>query len=485
MWRDRVLIIIILGIGAVLRFWQLSDAPAWYTDEATHIEIARHLLMGEVRYFAVADSWLLFARLPLFEIILTGLFAVTDVSMLVLRSLTVGCGLLGIVLLYLMLRDVGDARFALMGAFIFAILPQAILYNRFGFSYSLLQPLLILMIWGGVRYTLHHRQWLLMSVIAFGLASLTDVLAWSFIVPLAIIIMMVRWCDIFWALPLAMLPLSLYGLLSLWFIPEAFLFDLQYTLSRTSVGTLTSQWITLQTNIQVLLSNPWWVLAGIGIITLKQQRLLLISLLFLIPLLLIARTVPLYSLSAYYLIPFLPIVAIGVASLFVRGWDYLQTVQYPLVRVLIISVFSLGLFGTIVQTIMAIHTDYPTAIDPFLIEAEAAREVAEFVNGYADDNQIIVTSAPIGWLLNHELQVTEFQMASIADGRDAIHVPANLPAERLVIQAGFADTDILVVDNLWRNWGAVHIPQIAEVLAHLDDWQAIYSAGQITVYERE
>ncbi|MEL7225878.1 MAG: glycosyltransferase family 39 protein, partial [Cyanobacteria bacterium J06576_12] len=101
---------------------------------------------------------------------------------------TVGCGLLTITLLYAMLRDVCDNRLALVSAFIFAILPQAILYNRFGFSYNLLQPLIVLILWGCVNYTHQYRRWLLMSVIAFGLASLTDVLAWSFIVPLLMVI---------------------------------------------------------------------------------------------------------------------------------------------------------------------------------------------------------------------------------------------------------------------------------------------------------
>jgi hypothetical protein len=57
---------LILIFGAYLRLNNLPDNPGWYTDEATHLDIARQLLQGRTQYLAVTQSTLLFGRLPLF-----------------------------------------------------------------------------------------------------------------------------------------------------------------------------------------------------------------------------------------------------------------------------------------------------------------------------------------------------------------------------------------------------------------------------------
>lgn len=42
----------------------------------------------------------------------------------------------------------------------------------------------------------------------------------------------------------------------------------------------------------------------------------------------------------------------------------------------------------------------------------------------------------------------------------------------------------IIVDDLWRTWGAVHIPQIVEAIAQLDSltWTPVYSSGTIVIY---
>lgn len=60
----------ILLLASLLRFVNLETNPGWYTDEATHLEVVRHLLNGRIQYFAINQSTLLFSRLPLFELLL-------------------------------------------------------------------------------------------------------------------------------------------------------------------------------------------------------------------------------------------------------------------------------------------------------------------------------------------------------------------------------------------------------------------------------
>ncbi len=151
--QDRLLelaaLLCILALAACLRLVNLGDNPGWYTDEGTHLDIVRHLLAGRVQYLAVHQSTLLFSRLPLFE----GLFALWawlfGLSMESLRALTGTLGTLSVGVLYRLVRSFGhERRLALTAAFLFAIYPPAVLYSRFGFSYNLLVPLMLMAIWG-------------------------------------------------------------------------------------------------------------------------------------------------------------------------------------------------------------------------------------------------------------------------------------------------------------------------------------------------
>ena len=133
--------LLLLLLGSYLRFFNLSDNPAWYTDETTHIEIARWLMRGEIRYFAIQESWLIFARLPAFEYLLAGVMQVFGVSITALRGLTASLGIVTGVLLYFGLWDITqERRIGLVVSAVWFIFPQAVLYNRLGFSYNLLCP---------------------------------------------------------------------------------------------------------------------------------------------------------------------------------------------------------------------------------------------------------------------------------------------------------------------------------------------------------
>lgn len=483
---------IILGLfwvlGAYLRLWNVAQYPAWYTDEATHIEIARWLMQGDSRYFAVQDSWLLFARLPLFEYVLAGVFQVFGVSMLALRGFTACLGILTAIMLYVVMNNcTKNYRLAVVSSAVWCILPQAVLYNRFGFSYNLLLPLILLIVLGFHHYrqTAKHK-WLVLAALCIGLGTVSEVLMWGFVPLVVVVTSSVRWRDSVWALPLTLAPLTLYFASQLLLVPDAFLFDLGYTVSRTGGGNLSAQGQLLIQNYTVLLGNIWWVVALIGLVLIRDRTLQFVLALMLIPLLLIGRTVPLYSLSAYYLIPFLPIVAIGIASFFVRAWEYvIEHFRMPVAIGLMLILVGSPIAYQTWSLYQSVQTGFVTEIDAFSVEPNAAREVADYINQNAQPNDIAITSAPIGWMIDQSIYVADFQMAAIANGEDAVHIPANLPRERLAFNPAFKNADYVIIDNLWRNWGAVHIPQIATLMQQLDSWELVYEVGEIRAYVRE
>src|SRR5512139_4155646 len=87
-WLEPLAVALILLLAAYLRLANVTVNPAWYTDEGTHLDIARHMLQGQVQYLAINQSWLLFSRLPLFELLLSGAVLVGGMSMLTLRTVT-------------------------------------------------------------------------------------------------------------------------------------------------------------------------------------------------------------------------------------------------------------------------------------------------------------------------------------------------------------------------------------------------------------
>ncbi|MEO0562192.1 MAG: hypothetical protein AAF125_08760 [Chloroflexota bacterium] len=478
------LLLIFAVVGIVLRFWKLSHYPAIYTDEATHLEIARQLSLGHIQYFAVQDSWLLFARLPLFEYILAGLFVLFDVELIVVRGLTATCGLLTGLLLYVFLANVArDWRLPLVVFCLWNIFPQAVLYHRFGFSYNLLQPLIVLILWGLYHYhDQRSRRGLLLAVVGLTIGTLSDIIMWSFI-PIILLATLNNWRDGVWAVPLSLLPLSFWAVSQLAAHPQAFLFDLSYTLARTGGGTLHDQLGLLVHNYTVLLGDTWWLIAIIGWVLLKNRTLQVVVGMLLLPLLLVGRTVPLYSLSAYYLIPFLPLVVVGVATFGVRSWDVLGHRFGRLTASgLMISLIGLPLGYTLHQDWQGLMQEQPTPIDRFLVDVDGAREAAQYIDDNVASGSLVVASAPVGWQIDTSIRVLEFQMAAVADGRDAVHIPGNLPATRWAYQTTLAEADYLVVDPLWRNWGAVHIPQVAAILSTLEEWERVHDSHDIEIY---
>ena len=141
---------LIIALAAFLRLVNLRDNPAWYTDEATHLDIANHLLHGRIQYMSVTQSTLFFARLPLFEIVLAACLKWFGNDILTLRTLTALLNTFSVGLLWFVIRRLSlhipiddtplskfQQRFLpLLAALMLAIYPQSILYSRFGFSYK-------------------------------------------------------------------------------------------------------------------------------------------------------------------------------------------------------------------------------------------------------------------------------------------------------------------------------------------------------------
>ncbi|MGH2521410.1 MAG: glycosyltransferase family 39 protein [Anaerolineales bacterium] len=481
-------LVAILSLAAYLRLANRAANPGWYTDEGTHLDITRHLLQGQVQYLAINKSFLLFARLPPFELLLAGVSGLSGGGIGTLRGLTGGLGVASVGMLYWLVRAAQQAegqrdRLPLLAALLLAIYPQAVVYSRFGFSYNLLTPLLLLAGLGLFNYSnTGQRRWLALAALAVGVGAVSDL--WMMVLtPLVLLVILTRrWRDGLWASPLLATPFGLYVAAMLLRAPAAFWFDLRYTLSRLSALPPTQQLVTLAGNCATLIAHDVWMAAAVpGLLTLRPARLRQVSLLlFGLPILILGRSVALYSLSFYYMIPLLPFVALGVASLIRSGVGYIRRTLGSNAALLLGGVMAALLGASLARTFTQVQTGFETPIDIFLINPDDARAVATFVNERAGANDVIIASPAVAWLL--QANATDFQMAVAAAGQATVHLPAAIPADRFAFDPGLAHARFVVVDNLWRNWGAVHMPEVAALMRAAERWPVAFQSGQITVY---
>ena len=313
-------LVLILCLAAYLRLANVTENPAWYSDEGTEVNIAAHWLNGDMQYLAINQSTLIAARLPLFPLLLSGVFHVTGVSIYSLRLFTALLGVLSVALVYGYARvSRADRALALLAALLLAIYPDAVIYARLGFMYNVLTPLALLSAIGLWHYLDRGRRGgLAVAAIAIGLGTTTVLSMLIFVLPLIVIVSVRRWRDLLWSLPLLALPVALYAVAMLLTVPQAFIFDLTFTLTRLGTIPLVQQPIAIATNLATLFARgPWWVAALAGWFVLRPGRWQWFNLLFFVlPLLALGRTSWLLGGQGfYYLIPLLPWVALGAALL--------------------------------------------------------------------------------------------------------------------------------------------------------------------------
>lgn len=397
-----------------------------------------------------------------------------------LRLLTGCLGVVSVGLLYGLTRQLTrDAVLALLAMFLLAIFPQAVLYARFGFSYNLLVPLLLGMVWGLGLYAQNEgKRPLLIASLCLGLGFITELLMWVFVPVFVLWVGWYRGRDLLWSVPLMALPFLVYTAVSLGQYPAALLFDLRFVLFRLT-PSLAAQGQLLADNVLVLLSGARVALGVVGVFGLRPLPVRRLVLFCLLPILLLARTAALFQLGAYYLIPFLPLFALGLAALLRVGFTaVLQTVRFrPLAMIIIFAPLLLIL----VNDIRLVHGRFQTDIDPFLLHAADAQATAVFVNELVQPEDVIIASPGLAWLL--QAQAADFQMAVWGNGRATPHLPADLPANRLVFTPDFRQARIVIIDNLWHNWAQFNVPDVSAMMAEVETWPLLFESGDIRVYE--
>lgn len=480
-------VLLIAVVAFHLRFTNLTTNPAWYTDEGTQLDIAVHMLDGEWQYLAVDDSMLLFSRPPLFQLLLAAAIKLTNADpLLVLRTITASSGLIVIALLGGIATRASGVRAGLVTAALAAVMPTMVLYQRFGFDYHLLAIELLVILIGLWRWFQTGRpHWLTLASVSMGCALVTDISAFGLLPPFVLIILLRRWRALPLALIISIVPAALVLLVQLIYAPAALMTDLAFIFGRLRANaTLTEQLAMIGQNVRmVILSDGWWLAGLVGLVALRPSQLRTPALLMcLIPLLSQARTAQLYSLSLYYLIPFMAFIPLGLGALIEFGAERIRPMFGPLAAGLTAMLCLALLVNEPLRfQLQAVHTGFPTAIDPVLVHPQHAREVAEFINARIQPDEVVIASPPVGWMIH--ANAADFQMMIAYGGVGTPHLPVDLPRDRWVFDPSLANARFVVTDPPWFNWGVLHVPGLDDALEEIQTWPVVFTRGDLTVYE--
>ncbi len=500
---EIILVIVVLGLAAFLRLVNLADNPGWYTDEGTHLNIANNLLAGRVQYMAVGESTLLFARLPLFEILLAGCMALFGSSMLTLRTVTALLGVVTVGLGWLMLRRTTHNRvLALSGACSLAIYPTAILYSRWGFSYNLLSVFFLLALWSLSEFQQSQQQhWLWLGAVALGLGCISDVAGLILLVPFVLMLIWLDWRQLRWVLPVSLVPFILYLLWQILFAPEAFVYDWNYTFNRVDVA-LPDQFWNIARSYTILLTQDIRFLGGlVGLFLLQPKWGCWLGLSFaLLPMILIGRVVPLYGLSAYYLIPVLPLIGLGFGVFVYQAAVYLYQLDLsdwpawltraqwstPAIHIgLVCILIGVPLVVELDETARRIQSSWVTPIETSLVEADTATSATAYINQHLAEGETVILSPTLAWQI--EGNVVDFitapaELTSAETYRFGFDI--EIPRDRFVYDPRYASARFAVIDNLWRDWGVNNVPGVAAMLDDIQaNWTLVWQMGSVAIYE--
>ncbi len=508
-----LLIVAILLIASLARFYLLRTTPGWYADEGSDIEIATHLLAGEQQYFAIGQSTLVAGRLPLFHLILAGLFSILGRDIWVLRLLTTTYGLLIVLLLFWWGRRMWGDRVALLAALLYAIYPNAVLYSRFGFMYNQIALLNLVFfymlwrfIWGGASW------WLVAACLAGGLSLITNASTLPLIGFLILALFFTRRSALWWAVPLMLGLPTLYAMWMMIQAPQAFLADLSFIFLRVGGHGLFRIFFIVWNYKELLLWDAWFPLAAFGLTRLpaRGRSRLYTQAYFWYFLLAVVGGVSMVRLLGYhYVVPLLPWTSVGMAAFLVWAFPRLlaeleriynllfdrlprlgsldkwygkvrRPGQVLVVGLLLFWIFISPFIAMLVQAYLVPGRTFPEMEQVTVREIPEAEAAVAYVNQRVGPDELVLAPPHVAWLVNSRR--ADYQQAAACAGGGAINYPEDLDTGRFLFDCSVRKASYVLIWAGWRAWTAQRMPDVEDIYLTMETWPVVFEQGEWRVY---
>ena len=233
MGKNFKILLLILLLGITFRIWNLETIPHWYWDEGVNMNIAWNLANGKMQWFCLSYPFV--PHPPLFFIIAAFTLKLLGNELLVLRGLSVFYGILTILLLYLIGKEMFNKKIGLLSAFLFAIYPTAIYWNRMGFANNQLMFLSVLTLYSTLLYlNRKDEKWFYLAGILTGLSIITEILGIGLFFAASILLWIYRKEKLLNFIVISTVIPSIFVVSMLILMPDAFIHDLTHNSGRVN-----------------------------------------------------------------------------------------------------------------------------------------------------------------------------------------------------------------------------------------------------------
>lgn len=484
--RKNIWLILIIFLAIFSRFWKLYYTPGWFPDEGVDLNIAWNLFHGKMQLSAISYTFM--PHPPLFFITSIPFLAIFGKSILTLRYISAFCGVMNVVLIYLIIKEALGNNKALLGALFYTVSFEAIINGRYALTYEFFLSLVLLAILFAVKFNEQKQtRWLIWSSVFAGLASVTSFLGFIFVPFLWIWTFFKCKKNFVMVMLLSFGPFLIYAATMLILTRSAFLHDFLYTIRRPEINVTAPGGGLLKYYSNILGASYFNFLGLIGLFLIKNKYK------FIIPMMFFILTIFEYSVRKTTFLAEIFII-FGLVSIIYYLYDYLKDKlarhsnlqKYSiLVIILVIGLlFVVPLGLPVIKNFYAIFRGQSlnTSSEVWFApnNLEDSQKVADFVNERTSTDNTVLASPHFSSLL--KVQITDPILATVYQGYETTNFPANFGKDRFIYDASWHNVKYAVIDKFTRGWFVFQPNVDTEVLDKFwNSWPKVYILGEYTV----
>lgn len=347
-----------------------------------------------------------------------------------------------------------------------------------------------------------------MASLIVALCLLSELVGVVYLFVFIIVILWKRWRDLWFSLPVALLPFMVYTIVMLWLYPQAYGPDLKYAMFRASNLPLPAQFVTILFNSGSIHSDLYFLMGIIGLFLYPKDSLKKRFALFLIlPLLAFTRTIGVGVLGWYYLIPLFPFYAVGLGLLIYELGNKLfyfcdhvfdqilyrisfhipqvgQRIIKPAnnLSLIILLVISPFLLSTSITHIRINDKTYDTGLESILANPAEAQAVVDYINSHSKPDDVVLISPSMGWAV--KANAVDYHISLAYMGLSTKFFPDDVSHDRFRFNPAYTNARYIVIDNLWMNWGEENLPDLIKVRKFAESSsKPVFQTKDVIVYE--
>ncbi|MFH1126305.1 MAG: glycosyltransferase family 39 protein [Candidatus Altiarchaeota archaeon] len=231
---DRKYLIMLAGVlllSMLFRFYNLDIVPKWDFDEGYNMRYSYDLLNGEILWFSIKYTFI--PHPPLFFMAYALVIKFFGVGISTIRILVALCGVATTIFVYMAGKEMFGQKVGVLAAFIYAVTPEVVFWNRIGYANNLFIMLSAMALYFTYRYskTLNEKH-LYLGCLSAGLSVITEYTGLFNVAAMAIFLYIYRRGKTLKIVLLSLTPMILVFAFMLYHSPEYFIFDLKYQTQR-------------------------------------------------------------------------------------------------------------------------------------------------------------------------------------------------------------------------------------------------------------